>query len=127
MRLIHEDWRMIEGNAGEDVIQSPDAWLECTYDSAFRMYVHVLGITNCSLVMDTALGTEGPWASTALSYSDVGVHCDTISETPTAFYGRFLRWRIDAPLSGDWMICFQMKVEPLTPAENNRDYSTTEV
>ena len=106
-------WVTLQGDGAMDVVQPPETWFDTAQASSFKVITQVLGTTNCTLSMETAMRQEGPWVSfddTTQTYNRTNQFS---SFDPDQQQGRWVRWKVSG--TGDWKLCFRLSISPLHP------------
>ena len=91
------------------VIQSEELWLQTDDARELVLEAEILHVTAATLVVETAMGREGPWTEVG-SYTAGYTH-QTIRLSKewdaTDSLRRFVRWHLDSA-AGNWVACFRL-------------------
>ena len=104
------------GNSTTPIVQAAGMWIDGRDFKDVAIDVLVLqntaAVSNASLVLETAMSSEGPW--TAIATFGAG-YCKTIKyftsrEGGTDKFERFIRYKIDRSggTLSDWTLCFKL-------------------
>ena len=94
-----------------EVIQGEDKWLDTTHAHYLILEAQVLNITGATLILESAMGAEGPWTSFGTFASASGYSFATFAlskeQGATVRLRNLVRWHIEG-VTNAWQACFRL-------------------
>ena len=94
-----------------DVVMAEDKWLDTSHGKYLVLEAQVLNITGATLVLESAMGAEGPWTSFGTFGSATGYSFQTYAlskeQAATVRLRNLVRWRLEGT-TNTWQTCFRL-------------------
>ena len=109
---IAQPWTTIAGtSATAEVTQPKPDQVDVRDIYGMLVLVEVLGITNCTLSLQSGMGQEGPWTSLASYTATTKTALSLSADAESYLLTGYLRWKVAAS-GANWKTCFRLEAFP---------------